>query len=333
LASRGSRRSALLPQGDVEPIGIDYAAPAGCPDEDAFFREIVARTTRARSAKPGDNPRTLHVVVAKRGDFFAGRLWIEETATSSRAREVSGTTCGEVVGALGLIAALAIDPSASIAPRPALQAAAPTVTPLPDAGARDQPASAPGGSRQPGQEAQARTRALPARFASGVELEVSMIADAVLAGRVFGEIEIGDPRRTWAPSLRVALGRSLDTERRVSAGGATLRFTQASFEVCPLRAAITASLSMRPCVGGSGGVLEAQGRDVNAAQSQTRPWATTFAHARFVWEPVPALGVELEAGALAPLYRDSFYFKPNIPVYQAPQVAFLGRAGLCVRFP
>ena len=52
-----------------------------------------------------------------------------------------------------------------------------------------------------------------------------------------------------------------------------------------------------------------------------------------MWEPLPFLDVELEVGVIAPLYRESFFFAPNVAVYEAPAAALLSRAGLGVRFP
>jgi hypothetical protein len=307
-----------------------------------FFREIVARTTRARAALPGDHARTLRVLVGRRGEAFAGRLWIEEAATSSRAREVKGKTCGEVIGALGLIAALAVDPSASVASRPEPQAAPPSAS-APDAGPREQTATGPAAHRELAQDAQPAGRRTPIQLGAGAQGEVAMIADAVFAGRLFADLEVGDSARTWTPSFRVALGRSLDTQRRASSGGATLRFTQASVDVCPLRAAIVASIAVRPCVGASGGVLEAQGTDVNGAPPHSRPWTSALAHARLTWSPFAALAVEVEAGAVVPLHRDSFFVRvvegssagmasSEVDVYRAPPVAFVTRAGIGVRF-
>ena len=63
------------------------------------------------------------------------------------------------------------------------------------------------------------------------------------------------------------------------------------------------------------------------------PWLTLSALTRFVWEPLAWLDVELEAGVIAPLYRESFFFAPSVSVYEAPALAFLSRAGLGLRFP
>jgi hypothetical protein len=174
---------------------------------------------------------------------------------------------------------------------------------------------------------------VPIHFAGGVQLEMSTIADAVFAGRVFGELEIGRPARSWAPSFRLALTRSLDTERSAGVGSATLRLAEASLEACPFKAKIATFLAVRPCVGASAGVLEAQGKGVSDGLVHSRPWATVFAHWRLVWGPLRVLAFELDAGAFAPLYRDSFVFDPDVPVYRAPPVAFVARLGFAVRFP
>ena len=157
-----------------------------------------------------------------------------------------------------------------------------------------------------------------------------MIADAVVSIRVFGDLELrrgaGD-RDVLAPSFRLAVARSLD--RDVSGVvRATLRWTQAGVDACPIRIAIGAQLALRPCVSGSGGILEAE-----ALVARTRPWASLGAHARAVWAPVSLLAIEVETGFVAPLYRESFFLEPSIPVYEAPAAAFVGRIGASVRFP
>ena len=75
------------------------------------------------------------------------------------------------------------------------------------------------------------------------------------------------------------------------------------------------------------------GYGIAGSVSRSRPWATLSALGRLVWEPLAFLDVELEAGVIAPLYRESFVFTPSVAVYEAPPVAFLSRAGLGLRFP
>jgi hypothetical protein len=112
-----------------------------------------------------------------------------------------------------------------------------------------------------------------------------------------------------------------------------MRWTQGSLAVCPLRLDLARPLSFRPCAAFSAGSLEADGANVTAPVSRTRPWLSAEAVGRLVWGPVRFLAVEIEGGALAPILRESFFFEPGFPIYEAPAVAFVGRGGAVVRFP
>ncbi|HSO32145.1 MAG TPA: hypothetical protein VLT33_06510, partial [Labilithrix sp.] len=74
LVIAGAARAQEAP----EPLAVAYEAPPGCPTAAAFFREVAARTTRARAAQPGERARVMHVIITKRDDEHAGRFWIED---------------------------------------------------------------------------------------------------------------------------------------------------------------------------------------------------------------------------------------------------------------
>jgi hypothetical protein len=339
-----------------EPLAVVYEAPDGCPTAAAFFREVSARTTRARAAQPNERARVLHVVVTRRGDEHAGRLWVEDANTSSTARAVSGKTCSEVVGALALIGALAVDPRASTAPIATAEAAReptgdgpaaagsppaaaspeaprPTDTPTapselvtdsrgPDRGpAPPPPGTAPSPTRSRG------------RVEVGVQVEAAFVAGAAASGRLFGDLSVGPREGMLAPALRLAVSRSLDVDRSAAIGGATLRWTTLGLDVCPIRLRLMGPLALRPCGGGSAGVLDASGTGIAMSVSRSRPWASLSALGRLVWEPLAWLEIDVEAGVIAPLFRESFFFAPSVAVYEAPAVAFLSRVGFGLRFP
>ncbi len=330
-----------------EPIAVDYDAPSGCPDRAAFFGEVTARTPRARAATSGDEKaRVLHVRVEKRGEKHAGRLWIEENGASGTAREVSGGSCAEVVGALGLVAALAVDPRASVAPRPA--PAAPTdaasgkstagtgnPSPEPSNPARE-PAREPTKPADPAREAdrpsvpRPPSPPQPRHWSIGAGTEISGLADVVVGVRVFGEIDLGG--RLFAPSIRIAGARTFAVDRPAAIGSASLAWTTGAIEVCPLRLDLARTVAARPCAGIAAGALQANGSGVATPRDETRAWVAASAHARLVWAPVRALGLELEGGAAFPLLRESFFFDPNVLVYEAPVIAGFGRASVALRF-
>lgn len=172
------------------------------------------------------------------------------------------------------------------------------------------------------------------RVAVGAQAEGTALADLVLSGRVFGEISFGEDGRGFvAPAFRLAASRSLDRDRMPAIGTASLHWTQAALEGCPLRFLLVPTLAARPCVGISGGVLNAEGTVAGAARQRSRPWSSLSAHGRLSWEPSSTFSLEIEAGAVLPLVRETFFFEPSVPVYEAPIVAFLGRAGLALHFP
>jgi hypothetical protein len=351
----------LHAQSETEPLALDYAAPPECPAASAFAAEIVARTPRARLTSAGERSRVFHVLIVEQSSEHAGRFWIEEEpGRVSSVREIRAPLCGEVVSALGLIAALAIDPRASTAVRPLPPSGPATVAaggtaPLADAGigtvtdAAVQSASvAADASNTSPSDSGAGTAAMPApspvvrtpergAFEVGLQAQLGVIADAVLAGRLYGDVEIGNSREVFAPSIRFALARSLGVDRSVAGGTATLTFTTFDLAACPVRWATERStLAFRPCVELSAGVLDASAEGVTDAKSRTRPWLALDTLGRLVWEPgapTGPLALSLEAGATVPMIRESFRFQPTVPVYEAPTIAFLGRAGFGVRFP
>ncbi len=108
----------------AEPIRIAYRAPSRCPDEAQFRSEIFARTALARSAAEGEAAREFAVDIADRPDgSLSGSLEIHSTNGAVSRRDMTASQCGELVSALALMVALAVDPEgASLSPaRPAPQ--------------------------------------------------------------------------------------------------------------------------------------------------------------------------------------------------------------------
>ena len=73
--------------------------------------------------------------------------------------------------------------------------------------------------------------------------------------------------------------------------------------------------------------------NVVSAQQRQRPWVAADMYVRLLWEPLRALVLDLELGGVLPFYRESFFFQPGVPIYEAPTVAAFGRIGAGVRFP
>jgi hypothetical protein len=100
-----------LPTARVEPIRIAYHAPARCPDEAQFLGEVFARTPLARSAAEGEAAREFAVDIADGSDgTLSGSLEIHSADSPVSRRDMTATRCDELVSALALMVALAVDP-------------------------------------------------------------------------------------------------------------------------------------------------------------------------------------------------------------------------------
>jgi hypothetical protein len=312
--------------------GGDYQAPAGCPPADAFFSGVHARTPRARRAAEGAGARTFVVTLGARDGEISGTLVIRSTDDAESERVVSGDTCEEVVSALALIAALAIDPHASAAPVP-VEAAAPPPPPS------SPPAPAPA-SEVPAREA---PRPSPTSGPLG-GWRLATSVDASIAGGVTPRSAFGVPvmihvlgargtgGRALAPTFHLGFERASTGTGDVQ-GGASARFTWTVgiVEGCPHRFQ-SGPISFEPCLRFEAGALRGEGANIAPAREDTRAWLALGAALRAEWSVLGPLFVEAEAGARAPFFRTTYFFEPDTTIYRPPAVGALAGAGVGARF-
>ena len=96
------------------PVRVEFDAPSGCSDGEAFFSGVLARTRHVHRARPGETAVRLTVHVTRVGLRVHGELRVNEAGGEAETRRVDGATCAEVVQVLSLTAALAIDPTANL---------------------------------------------------------------------------------------------------------------------------------------------------------------------------------------------------------------------------
>ncbi len=237
-------------------------------------------------------------------------------------REVLGDTCEEVVSALALIAALAIDPHASTVPTP-VPVASPTTAEVaqPIAPAR---AESPPHSGRAGREAWHLGTSVGASVTGGIGPQLA--AGGALA------IQLVAPR-AWP----VVPGASLGFERASSdasdspRGTATFTWTVGFLEVCPLRYWL-GPVSLAPCARFEAGTLTGVGYDIVPSRSSTQAWAALGGAVRAEWSFAGPLFVSLEGGLRAPFVQPTFFFEPDSVVYRPPDVAGAGSASLGAYF-
>jgi hypothetical protein len=105
----GIALSARAAAADSTPVQVSLEAPAGCSSAREFYDAVRARTGRVHLSPGGGEALALRVVVIRNRGKFQGELRVSDPRGQSSTRKVSGATCEEVVRALSLTAALAVD--------------------------------------------------------------------------------------------------------------------------------------------------------------------------------------------------------------------------------
>lgn len=305
----------------IENVALEYHAPDACPSEDAFTRQVRARTARVRFVKTGADRRFL-VSIEARASTFAGRLEIIDHAGQRSRRRFKGRNCGEVASALALVTALAVDPKASTAPASELV--------LPAASSVTAHRSRPTAPR----EARVRPRRARWRWSSGVDVTATagpasrpLVAPAPFVGT---ERQIAGP---WKLGFRLQAVAAETGWLGPEAPRARYRWFAARFELCPLAWDLSKSIGLTPCATSDAGVVVARGTDVALPRSATRGWWSAGLSARLSWRPTSGVFVEIGGDALAAITRDDFVFeKPHITVHRVPPMSFGAEIGAGVNF-
>lgn len=101
-----------LASAEPEHVRIQFSAPKKCPDGDAFIRALRQRTGRFQLGSGAEQIRVFVVTITGGDPPVSGRLEIQGPGMEVSLRSVSGKTCDEVMEALALMTALALDPNA-----------------------------------------------------------------------------------------------------------------------------------------------------------------------------------------------------------------------------
>jgi hypothetical protein len=348
LALAATRASAA--DAAPRPVRIDYEAPTSCPDARAFEAQLRARSARIVIAR--DARATVRVRIASRSTRFTGDVALLDNGSGETTRHVEGQ-CPDVVAALSLIAAVALDPMASTAsdplaaPPPAAPAtaSAPAAADKPTVASEEAKASSVSAQIAERQAREARERDVERenqvpgmsvhhgwRWSIGGGLAVTggVTPELTVSIPVFVDLarwSRGPSSQVWSPSFRLRFER---TSADIEASGADFTWTAGSLDVCPL------ALAAHPfrawaCARGEAGVLAATG-DKSPPRAVTRPWVSAAALARVRWVIVGALFIEVEGGGYTPIVRDRFFVEPDETVHRSPAFSAMGAASLGASF-
>lgn len=345
---------AVAASGDAptrEPVRVDYRSEGQCPSGAAFFGEVRARTDKVRSATEGEPARVLRVEVQEGAKDSQGSLVVVGAdGAASSVRRVRATTCDDVVRALALVAALAIDPEAKTAPRvaPSPLPQAPDAEPPPSATAPATAvdAGAPEAATSPPPRTTARTTPTatpklpeppepPAKTEISLGLGVGLEGATVLEARPSPVLVLGFDvarNRLLAPWLALRLARSFEGEAATAAGTAKLVFSSAALEGCPLRLRLAEPLALSPCARVAFGFVEAEGAGISTPASALRGWGDVGMHARAALHLAGPVHLDGHVGARVPLFRDTYFVDAGTTLYEIPRVLLAFGGELRVAF-
>jgi hypothetical protein len=323
---------------DVEGIRLTYSgADLDCPDEGRFFQAVTARTDLVRRAAEGEPARAFVVSITRDASGIRGALSITGLDGSVSKREVTGESCNEVVSALALITALAIDPLASTAPESSVVAAAPSssaaasdvapatppsdaprpagpsiglVAPIAQPSARE-PGALDHAAESPSPQAPSAP-AHPSRWAVGVEGQslAGLVHGWGVGGGGFFDVT-GTAHGHLIPSLRASFFAVTTRVTFSGSVGAKLDWYVARMEACPIRFVGSSDLGLSLCAALDVGMLRSTGVGLQSDGTQLRPWLAPALLGRFGWSPADALVLEAGAGPTIPITRYSFYFEQS----------------------
>ena len=295
--------------GSVEapiPIRIVFDAPPDCSTIEAFYQGVRSRTDRVRRAETGETGTELGVRVTKTAGKVHGELNLTGEHGESDRRVVNGETCDEVVEALSLTAALALDPTARVS-----RAAAPPV-PAP-------PASVPKPCPPP---------PLPPSFPNSFEL--GLHARAAAAQVVTPDVSFGGSvamslapvaSAPTGPSFGIALGY-LGNDLFAEPAEASTHLTLASVIVCPFSFETGNSFFVTPCAVVKGGFLEARGLGVSNPAWAVRTYWSLGVEATLALRLGGGFFAELAPALDFPLVKRRFVAgRPPGPIGETPVVS------------
>jgi hypothetical protein len=272
-----------------EAISLQYLAPANCPSEQAFVSRVEVHTRKVRWVPADEARRHLSITVEVRDARTTGTLTIDGEGE----RSITARTCEEVVDALALATALAIDPDQlGTEPEPPPDPAPEPERELEPRPSQKTPTVVP---RAKGPE--------PGSLGAGSHLLFSVAPD-IVAGVSLDVALRGRWLSVFDSSLRLSFGY-LDSgflERPTALRLTWLPWSRAL--ACPVHLPLAPHLDFSPCIGGQLGRLRAVSGEAidEPLPASYRQWFAVDAGAELelAFEP---FGLYLMGGGLLPLRR------------------------------
>jgi hypothetical protein len=296
-----SQGSQIRAPTEVEPIAVELES--GCVTAGEFVERVTSRTARARAAAQDEPARRIRVTIEGQ-ERVVGRLFVTGIDGTIIAREVEGATCLEVIDALALVLAVALDPL--LDPKPAT-GASPSL-----ASSGPTPALAPRRHRSA-----ERARRVPARPVREVRWRHVVGAETTVFIGLFDQPMAGLGARYATSresrsetSFLLTLGAfatfAADAEANHPAPG-LIRYRLQALEagVCPVGVLVQQRARLYPCTSLTVGRLQAEGVNLPGSRSDVAPFVAAALTGRATFEVIGPLGLLAAAGLAVPLGRYS----------------------------
>jgi len=300
-----------------QPFRLEYWAKGHCPDAAEFARQIQSRAPHLRLAE-GDEPALgFYAELVEGGGSATGRLTARSPDGREVVREVGGQTCDDVVTALALIAALAMDPNQPATRPRARREQRHTVEPEAVVDSTPEPVSP--------------LERWTYGVGGGLGFESAIAPSPGFGLDVMFEAEApgGSALR---PLLLVSAHRSSSPGTQTEGGTVALTWLALRSAVCPLRWPEQTPLYLRACGFLDIGALQGSASNQFESHSATHTWFAGGGFGRLE-AMVGDVAFELDGGVAVPFLHQDFGV-PNqaLAAFSTPGSGALGRIGLSYRF-
>ena len=331
VAAVASTVAAANPGTEVKPVQVEIDAPEGCANANGFFSSLRFRTSLVRQAT-GDEPRTtLQVRLIEMRRYVLGELRMVDNRGGTDTRRVQGGNCDDVVQALSLAAAVALDPSVLLPPTvtiPAPATAAPANPPPTIAPAVVESVDA--------QKPSAAPPALASQGGPGFELGAASAGSVFLSSDVSPGVAVFG---RWTPArsgwFRPTLGMAVTHLRNDvlgSPGATQASLTGLVATLCGVGWGASV-MTVKPCGLVMVGLLSVSGRQVARTSSVDLLWLSAGAVVRTAVHLGGGFLLDLEAGVSLPFLRREFYTTlPSHVVEKTPTISPMASLGLAYGF-
>jgi hypothetical protein len=292
---------------------------------------VSVRTDRARLSDALHPKWVFHVEIQADGASSVGRLAFSDRLGERQERSARDASCAQVVDALALIVAIAIDPHTLLSAPSSLASKGRDVDELPRT---PQPAPAPpSAAPPPPRRSRAATIGRPEAAAGLRAIARSGFAPDVAPGAgVFAHIAL-EGERSWRPAALLSIDYARSSPIAAGSGAAQSELLAARLDACGARFAIGRRLHTGVCPALELGVFHAVGLRLAQPSSSRATWAAAAALIRAEWAPLEAWVFEIEGGPVVPLLRHAIVVgPPRGEVYAMPAVGMLLAAGVGVHF-